>query len=172
MTPPFLNSFANSDIQELFTVGDIQPNVDMYGNLNLISGSTVISASIIGFPLEKQIYDVNYIRNYYITNFTEFTVLPVSSSITPNNQVADLQSTLQTTQDQLNLTTIQLNNVLSKNSQLGGLQAEQSASMALAISLRIQLGQGSSSGDFQSNYPWLPINSYPSSSTTSVNNAI
>ena len=159
MTPEFLDSFSNSDVSELFTVGNIQPNVDMYGNLNLISGSTNISSSIIGFPLEKQIYDVNYIKNYYDTNFTEFTTLLITSSLNSSNQIISLQSSLQNTQDQLNLTTSQLNTVLSQNSQLGGLQAQQSASMALAIALRIQLGQGSSSADFQSSYPWLPISS-------------
>ena len=167
MTPQFLSKFSNSDVEQVFIYGNLVPNVDMYGNLNLISNSSVPSASIIGFPLEKKLYDKDYINNYYNPQFTEFTATPsYVSSDTSSNQVVALQTQLQQTQTQLDLTQTQLDTVISQSSNMGELQAEQSASMALAISLRIQLGEGSAASDFSSVYPWLPLTSTTSSNAS------
>lgn len=167
MTPSFLNKFSNADVEQVFIDGNIVPNVDMYGNLNLISNSTVVSASIVGFLLEKQIYNTDYINNYYSPTFTEFTATPsYVSPDTASNQMVALQGQLQQTQTQLDLTKIQLNTVISQSSGMGELRAEQSASMALAIALRIQLGEGSSQSDFSTVYPWLPLTSTTSSNAS------
>jgi len=167
MTPTFLSKFSNANIEQVLIDGNLVPNVDMYGNLNLISNSTVVSSSIVGFPLEKQLYNTDYITNYYNSTFTEFTATPsYVSPDTSSNQMVALQSQLQQTQTQLDLTNVQLNNVISQSAGLGELRANQTASMALAISLRIQLGQGSSPSDFSTVYPWLPLTSTTSSNAS------
>jgi hypothetical protein len=160
MTPKFLAQFSNIDIENTLIDGHISSNIDAYGNLNLISNSSAISASLTSVVLEKQIYDINYIKNYYTTEFTEFTsIVPQVNIESSSIQIINLKSSLQSTQDKLDQANIQLSSLLAKSTVIGGLQAEYTASMALAIDLRIKLGEGTSPSDFSTVYPWLPLNS-------------
>jgi len=155
MTSSLLTKFPNTDVASVLAAGNIIPTIDAYGNLNLISNSTEISSSLVGFPLEKLVYDANYISTYYDTTITEFTPTPASAPAT--SSTIDLTDQLQMVESQLAQVTANYNMVQQQNLQLGGLQADQSASMALAIGLRIQLGQGKTASDFSATYPWLPI---------------
>jgi len=127
---------------------------DEAGNVVLNPQSPVFQQNYLSISLSNINYNDGKIPSFYDTTFTEFTN-PLSSS--------NISATATDVLDQINTLTIQnqqlqtqLDNVIALN-QLSDTAANALAVQDIIIALRIQLGQGFSASDFQTDFPYLPI---------------
>ncbi len=127
---------------------------DEIGNVILNPSSSIFQQNFISIPLSNINYNTEKVSSFYDPTFTEF-VKPVA----PENAVS---SSVEITD--------QLNAAITKNQELQSrldsliLENEQVNTAAniqvvrdIILALRIQLGQGFSTADFQSEFPYLPL---------------
>jgi len=157
MLPSFLTTFKNSDIQTLISGGHVYSTYNTSDSILLYTGMTTISGSLLSFPLNNLIYNSVYIDANFDTQFNEFT----SSSLQTTSSITLQQLNLQLSQSNLQIFDLQtqLTSSLSAYNNAQSTTATLSASGDLIIQLRIELGEGSSSMDFETTFPWRPLNS-------------
>ena len=127
---------------------------DDVGNQILNPSSSVFQQVYFVLPTVNYSYNNSKILSFYDPTFTEFTPnIPTTTLISTFSQEATDQInsiTLQNTQLQS-----QLISLIANSEQNTGSANQQSIKNTI-INLRIQLGQGSSTNDFQSIYPYFP----------------
>lgn len=134
--------------------GTFDYRFDEAGNIILNPSSSIFQQNYLSLPLSNINYNSSKILSFYDPTFTEF-VAPTSTNLTsslPTDVVDQINSLAAQNQD---LTT-RLNQVIALN-ELSNTAANIQAVRDIILGLRIQLGQGFSASDFQSDFPYLPI---------------
>lgn len=128
---------------------------DDVGNEILNPSSSIFQQVYFSLPLGNIMYDNNKILSFYDTTFTEFipTELTTSSStVFPQEAIDEINDiTYQNLQLQGQLDSLIAGSTVDSSS------ADIQSIKDTIINLRIQLGQGSFDGDFQTVYPYLPL---------------
>lgn len=134
--------------------GSFNYRFDEAGNVVLNPSSSAFQQHYLSIPLSNVNYNNNKIKSFYDVEFTEF-VAPATASanaLSPaeiTDQINSLTAENQELQDRLG-EVIALNEI---NNSAANIQAVKD----IIIGLRITLGQGTVSSDFQSDFPYLPI---------------
>ena len=140
-------------VQNFERYGTFSYKFDEAGNVVLNPSASIYQQFYVQIPLENVNYNDSKISSFYDTTFTEF--------VNPNSVVTSSVPTE---------VSDQLNSVISQNKELQDrldnlvAQSEQNNSAANAqlvrdiiIGLRMQMGQGFSTSDFNTIFPYLPI---------------
>ena len=142
-----------------FTKGGVYDYLfDSVGNEIVNPSSSVFQQVYFSIPLGNYDYNESRINSFYDSTFTEFIpTIPTSSlsssvSAFPQDAIDQINSiTYQNAQLQT-----QLQNLISTSNMNSGSADAQSIQNTI-IALRIQLGQGSVTSNFEDTYPYLPI---------------
>jgi len=138
---------------------------DDVGNELLNPSSSIFQQVYFVLPFGNVVYDNSKIALFYDPTFKEFVPQTGSESVSVFPQEAI---------DQINVITadnIELQNQLLSligNSEQNSSAADASLVKNIIISLRIQLGQGTTTSDFDTVFPYMPIPVELRDSTTSV----
>jgi hypothetical protein len=131
---------------------------DSVGNEIVNPSSSIFQQVYFSIPLGDYVYNESRISAFYNSAFTEFIpTVPTSSSSSSSSAFP------QDAIDQINAMTyenVQLQNQLQSlisTSNMNSGSADVQSIQNTIIALRIQLGQGSVSSDFEDAYPYLPI---------------
>lgn len=128
---------------------------DNVGNLILNPSSSIFQQVYFALPLGTYVYNNSKVLSFYDPVFTEF--VPTTSS-TSTASVFPQEAI-----DQINAITSQNQQLqgqllsLINSSQMDSGSADNQAIKNIIIGLRIQLGQGSTTSDFQNIFPYLPV---------------
>ena len=144
----------SQQIKNFVTYGTYNYVFDEVGNEVLNPSSSVFQQVYFALPLSNYNYYNSKILSFYDPTFTEFVPpeVPASSSAFPQEAI-----------DQINQITLEN---LALQSQLDALveattqnssSAELQSVKDTILTLRMQLGQGNSANDFDSEYPYQPI---------------
>lgn len=145
----------SQQIADFTTFGTYVYVFDDVGNEILNASSSTFQQVYFALPLGNYVLDSSKILSFYNPTFTEFvptTQTNNSMSISPsaaNDQINNL--TFQNSQLQN-----QLNSVIA-NSAMNSGSADIQSIKNIITSLRIQLGQGTVTSDFNENFPYLPL---------------
>jgi hypothetical protein len=134
--------------------GTFSYRFDEVGNVILNPSSSIFQQHFIDIPLSNVNYDNTKITSFYDVEFTEFTK-PVSANIS-SSVPTDVMDQINNLTDQNAQLTDRLNNLIAQ-SELDNSAANQQLVRDIILPLRIQLGQGTSAADFQTDFPYLPI---------------
>lgn len=134
--------------------GTFNYKFDEAGNVILNPSSSVFQQLFIALPLTLVNYNDTKVTSFYDVEFTEF-VPAMSGSATGSlpNDVADQINDLQAQNAELEG---RIDNLIAQ-SELDNSAANTQLVKDILIGLRIQLGQGSTSDDFQTEFPYLPL---------------
>jgi len=147
----------SQDIANFTTNGTYNYLFDSVGNEIVNPSSSVFQQVYFSIPLGNYVYNESRISAFYNSTFTEF--IPTVPTTTSSSVSAFPQDAI----DQINAMTyenVQLQNQLQSlinSSQQDSGSADAQSIKNTIIALRIQLGQGSISTDFEDTYPYLPI---------------
>ncbi len=133
--------------------GTFNYKFDEAGNVVLNPSSSIFQQFYIALPLTLVNYNNTKVASFYDVAFTEFT--PASSNTTSSlpTDVTDEINNLQTQNTDLQN---RLDNLIAQ-SELDSSAANTQLVKDIIVALRIQLGQGASSADFQTDFPYLPL---------------
>jgi hypothetical protein len=129
---------------------------DDVGNEILNPSSSVFQQVYFALPLGTYVYNNSKILSFYDATFTEF--VPVTSSVSSSASVFPQEAI-----DRINAITYQNEqlqgqlNSLVASSEMNSGSADNQSIKNTVIGLRIQLGQGTTTSDFQDVYPYLPV---------------
>ena len=147
----------SQQIADFTTNGTYTYFFDVVGNEIVNPSSSVFQQVYFSIPLRNYIYNTSRIESFYDSTFTEF----IPTTITSSTLTASIFP--QDAIDQINAVTyqnVQLQNQLQNliiSSEMNSGSADAQSIKNTIINLRIQLGQGSLTSDFQDVYPYLPI---------------
>lgn len=134
--------------------GTFNYKFDEAGNVILNPSSSVFQQFYIALPLTAVNYNNSKLTSFYDTVFTEFvSATPGSANSSLPNEVADQINDLQSQN-------VDLQNRLDSlvaQSELDSSAANAELVKDIIIALRIQIGQGATSSDFQNDFPYLPL---------------
>ena len=127
---------------------------DSVGNEILNPSSSIFQQNYISFPTVNYDYDNLKIASFYNPTFTEFIPQQSTSSVSTISQaIADhIDSITQQNETLQN----QLDTLISR-SETNSTSADIQMIKDIILTLRIQLGQGTSAIDFYTDFPYLPI---------------
>jgi hypothetical protein len=127
---------------------------DEAGNEILNPSSSVFQQHFVAFPTVNMDYDNAKIQAFYNPTLTEFvpTQATGSQSVLPQEIIDQINEVTQRNQVLSN----QLDEMIAK-SELTSAEADSQLVKDIIMTLRIQLGQGTSTTDFYSEFPYLPI---------------
>ncbi len=134
--------------------GTFNYRFDEAGNVILNPSSSIFQQNFLSLPLSNVNYNSAKVNSFYDSTFTEFTKPETTNNTSslPTDVVDQINSiTAQNTELQSKLDT------LIAQSELDNTAANQQAVKDIILGLRIQLGQGFSSDDFETDFPYLPI---------------
>jgi hypothetical protein len=142
-----MNTF-DSNIKDFLLSGEFENNIDDSGNINLNTDPVKANEKYIGFYLKNYIYDNNKIESLFDVTISEFYIPNTSSDTVPSTSEDILKLTAENTELKE-----QLNSAISSSlvSNTGLLDAAKD----IIVSLRIKLGEGTSSDDFSESFPYL-----------------
>ena len=140
-------------VQNFERYGTFDYKFDEAGNVVLTPSASIYQQFYISLPMANVNYNDTKISSFYDTTFTEFVNpnLSVTSSI-PTEITDQLNSVIiqnQELQDRLDS--------LVAQSELDNSSANAQLVRDIIIGLRMQLGQGFSTSDFNTVFPYLPI---------------
>lgn len=128
--------------------------LDTVGNELLNPSSSIFQQVYFSLPLGNVVYNNSAVLSFYNPSFTEF--VPTSgSTIAPMFPQDIIDKINAITLDNLNLQN-QLQSLVNVSEQNTG-SADASLIKTTIISLRIQLKQGTSTADFDTVFPYIPI---------------
>lgn len=134
--------------------GTFNYKFDEAGNVILNPSSSIFQQFYISLPLNVVNYNDAKLTSFYDVTFSEF-VSPTSGNATGSlptdviDQINDLQARNAELQDRLDNLIVQ--------SELDSSSANAQLVKDILVALRIQLDQGSSVLDFQTDFPYLPL---------------
>ncbi len=148
----------SQQIADFTTNGTYNYLFDSVGNEIINPSSSVFQQVYFAIPLGNYVYNNSRITSFYDSMFTEFIPSAISSSTSSSVSLFP-----QDALDQISAITYenaqlqnQLQTLIATSEQNSGSADTQSIKNTI-INLRIQLGQGSLSSDFEDVYPYLPI---------------
>ena len=144
----------STDIQQFVQNGTYEYKFDPVGNLIFNSSSADFSQVYLSLPLTNVLYNNTKIQSFYDVNFEEF--IPTTGSAPITSSVDDLNSQLNTLQQENQQLQTQLDDMIAQSS-TSNPAADSEASKQVIIELRKQLGQGRVDTDFASTFPYTPI---------------
>jgi len=127
---------------------------DVVGNEIINPSSSVFQQVYFSIPIINYVYNTSKISTFYDSEFTEFipTVTGSISTVFPQDAIDQINAiTYQNAQLQTQLQTVVASNAMNSGS------ADVQSMKDTIINLRVQLGQGLTSSDFETTYPYLPI---------------
>jgi hypothetical protein len=132
---------------------------DSIGNEILNPSSSIFQQVYFSLPIGNFEYNNSNVLSFYDPTFTTFTPTVPSSSVSSSISASFPQAAI----DKINTITYQntqlqqqLSDVIALN-QVNTGSADTQVIMNTIIALRIQLGQGITTSDFQSTFPYSPI---------------
>lgn len=127
---------------------------DEVGNQILNPSSSVFQQNYLSLPTITAVYDTSKIMSFFDTELTEFVPAQPSGSLPslPQDIIDQINEITQTNQILQN----QLDDMISQ-SELNSASADAQSIKDIILALRIQLGQGTTADDFQTDFPYLPI---------------
>lgn len=144
-------------------LGTYNYSFDQFGNIILDPSSSVFGENYLSLPLKNFSYDSNKMASFYDPNFVEFiptTASPFTSSVEFSGS-ATISSSVDVTDEVSRLTeenrslTEQLNTLISRSEQDGSVATDESIRQVI-VDLRIQIGEGTTSEDFEEEFPYGP----------------
>lgn len=152
----------SQEISDFQRYGTYTYEFDSVGNLIFNGSSTDFSQVFLAFPLLNTFYNNNKIQSFFNVKFEEFVPQVITSSLS-NSQ--DLESQLQTAQQENITLKSQLDDLITQNS-VSSSAADQMAVQQVILELRKSLGQGRVDSDFSSDFPYTPVIKPVSNSST------
>jgi hypothetical protein len=141
-------------INDFQSYGTYNYKFDEVGNQILNPSSSVFQQNYISLPTTDYIYDESKIMSFYDVRFQEFQPAPkTGSSMNLPQEIIDQVNQL--TQQNMVLQN-QLDTMVA-DSEYVSTSADKQVIKDIIISLRIQLGQGTTTSDFYTDFPYLPI---------------
>jgi hypothetical protein len=134
--------------------GTFNYQFDEAGNIVLNPSSSVFQQNYFSLPLVDANYNTMKLLSFYDPTFTEF-VKPTNTGSNANipsdiiDQINSITAQNQQLQDRLDVLIVQ--------SETNPTDANTQVVKDIIVALRIQLGQGSSLLDFETDFPYLPI---------------
>lgn len=127
---------------------------DEAGNVVLNPSSSVFQQHFVAVPTVDMDYDNSKIQAFYNPQLTEFTPPQNtgSQSTLPQDIIDQINDITQKNQVLQN----QLDDLIAK-SEVTSVEADSQLVKDIILTLRIQLGQGTTSTDFYNEFPYLPI---------------
>lgn len=141
-------------INDFQSYGTYNYKFDEVGNQILNPSSSVFQQNYIALPTVNYVYDESKIVSFYNTTFQEFQPTQNTSS-TVNLPQEIIDQVNQLTQQNMVLQD-QLDSMIA-DSEFVSTSADRQVIKDIIISLRIQLGQGTTTADFNTEIPYLPI---------------
>lgn len=144
----------NQQINNFQNYGVYNYLFDEAGNEILNPSSSIFQQHFITFPTVNMDYDHDKIQSFYNPTLTEFTPPQAtgSQSTLPQEIIDQINDITQKNQVLSN----QLDDLIAK-SELTSTDADSQLVRDIILTLRIQLGQGSTISDFFNEFPYLPI---------------
>jgi hypothetical protein len=131
---------------------EFENNFDDVGNINLLVSPVSVNQQYIAFALNSYVYNNEYIERLYDVSIKEFSV-PMIESIVDQN--LSTQSVNILTEENNSLKT-QLNELIQSSNNIS-IESDLIAAKDIIVSLRIQLGEGTSPAEFSDTFPYLKI---------------
>ena len=157
--PKFLDKFSDEDVNGLISAGIITPILDDAIVARFDKDEPTISSSILTFPMTLDVYDDNLVAENFELEFEEFIV---EDEIIVSEVTASIEATASQADTEPIGTVAELEQrVTTLSTALDEAQGDQvliNASKDEIIRLRISLGEGTSEADFNTEFPYLPLN--------------
>lgn len=139
-----------SQINDFFTTGQFNNNIDEFGNVNLYISSSNVNEQYIAFPLINFNYKKYEIENLYDVNISEIqTETPIEKQILNQTFLNEYNKVLSENQDLKEKLNDLVDEIQSDSS-----KSQLSAARDLIVELRIKLKQGNKPEDFSDNFPF------------------
>ena len=139
-----------SQINDFFTTGQFNNNIDEFGNVNLYISSSNVNEQYIAFPLINFNYKKDEIENLYDVNISEIqTETPVEKQILNQTFLNEYNKVLSENQDLKEKLNDLVDEIQSDSS-----KSQLSAARDLIVELRIKLKQGNKPEDFSDKFPF------------------
>lgn len=144
-----LETYTNT----FLVTGQFTNNLDDSGNINLNVSASSAGEIFIAFDLNNYNYDNEKISKLYDVSIVTNNVENRNEIIMVNQDLQNSYNTAVAENQVLKDNLANLINIVEANPA----QAEATAQKDLIIKLRIQLGQGKTDADFNTEYPYDPI---------------
>ena len=139
-----------SQINDFFTTGQFNNNIDEFGNVNLYISSSNVNEQYIAFPLINFNYKKDEIENLYDVNISEIqTETPIEKQILNQTFLNEYNKVLSENQDLKEKLNDLVDEIQSDSS-----KSQLSAARDLIVELRIKLKQGNKPEDFSEEFPF------------------
>jgi hypothetical protein len=135
---------TTEEVENLMKSGSVSSSFNADGSLLLDYLEGSVSSSLIAFPLSSIVFSNDQIVKKFEVNFIEFAdVIQVTSeSVTQSFEAETVEKSVAESAD--------TSSVVDTGATV--------ASKDVILELRQQLGQGTSDSDFDSEFPYLPLN--------------
>ena len=155
----------SKEIQNYTNYGIYIYKFDDVGNELVNPSSSIFQQVYFSLPFGNIVYNNSKIESFYDPTFTEFVPQPISNTVSvfPQEAIDQINAI---TSDNIRLQDQLL--ALVNTSEQDSSAADVSLVKNIIISLRIQLGQGTTTADFDTIFPYMPIPVELRDSTTGV----
>lgn len=141
-------------------IGTYSYSFDESGNVLLDPNSTKLEKNYISLPLNNMVYNNEKISSFYSPEFEEFRpeTNPILQSETSGSSSTEILQTVEyvsTLEDQNKVLNERISELLAKLEQDSS-AAEIESIKQVITELRIKLGEGSTSDDFEEEFPYGP----------------
>lgn len=152
---PLIYNVSLSDVQKFKGMGTFDNNLDSFGNIQLVynvSQSFEGKYNYVKIPLKSFIYNTQKIIDTNNVEFVELQTDQIEEKRNLNDVIAEYNNLI----EENNILNETVNSLIEKYEDNDDKQML-SAMRDEIINLRIQLGQGTTTTDFTSEFPFLPI---------------
>jgi hypothetical protein len=152
---PLIYDVSMPDVQKFKGTGTFDNNLDNFGNIQLvysISQSFEGKYNYVKIPLRTFMYNDQKIIDTTNVEFTELQTVQVEEKRNLNDVITEYNNLI----EENNILNETVNSLIEKYEDNDDKQML-SAMRDEIINLRIQLGQGTTSTDFATDFPFLPI---------------
>ena len=149
----------SKEIDEFERYGVYSYSFDQAGNIVLNPASSNFNENYISLPVNNFRYDNKKIESFYNPDFEEFipsTPESIEADISASVNIADLEQEVSKLSEENKSMTEQLQDLIAKSEQDGS-AADVEAIKQVVIGLRIQLGEGKTEKDFETEFPYGPL---------------
>jgi len=147
------------EIEQFERFGTYTYSFDKYGNIVLNASSSIFSQYYISLPINNFLYDNKKIESFYNPNFEEFlptTPESTEADISASVDVADLEQEVSKLSEENKSLTQQIEDLIARSEQ-DSAAADAEAIKQVILSLRIQAGEGKTEKDFETEFPYVPL---------------
>lgn len=152
---PLIYNVSLSDVQKFKGMGTFDNNLDNFGNIQLVynvSQSFEGKYNYVKIPLKSFIYNTQKIIDTNNVEFVELQTDQIEEKRNLNDVITEYNNLI----EENNILNETVNSLIEKYEDNDDKQML-SAMRDEIINLRIQLGQGTTTTDFTSEFPFLPI---------------